>query len=410
MKTLVEAEQAINDYVISIDVKSSYSLDRIKDLLEKINNPQDKIKIIHVAGTSGKTSTCYYLSKLLDANGYKTGLSVSPHIESINERLQINTTPVPEKEFCDNLEEFLEILRSQDTKPTYFEFFAAFAFWYFAKAEVDYAVVEVGLGGLLDATNVVGREDKTCVITDIGLDHTDILGETLEEIASQKAGIIQQGNQIFCNYQKQSVIDVIKRTAGLRNAELFINPEEDFSSFSERNFSLAKFTTEAIFKQDGKPQLDLKKLNETSKMTIPGRLEKYSINGKTVILDGAHNAQKIEVLLNSLDKEIVPGECCFVLAVGENKKSHLLKMSQAISGYAGHVILTSFEASQDFKHKSLSPGYMRSYFEDVSTEKTLSLDEAIKKALARKEKTIIFTGSLYMIGPVRTRLKKIKAQ
>jgi folylpolyglutamate synthase/dihydropteroate synthase len=112
--------------------------------------------------------------------------------------------------------------------------------------------------------------------------------------------------------------------------------------------------------------------------------------------------------LKSLGGEIEPENCCFVLALGENKKAHLLNISQAISKFANHVILTSFEAEQDFRRDSLSPGYLKSYFEDVSTEKVFDPDMAIEKALARPEKMIIFTGSLYMIGPVRAKLKDIK--
>lgn len=409
MKTFADAEQAINDYVISLDVKSNYKLDRIKSLLNKLNNPQNKIKTVHIAGTSGKTSTCYYLAKLLSLNGYKTGLSVSPHIESVNERVQVNSTPINEKEFCENLDEFVEILKSQDIKPTYFELFVAFAFWYFAKIKVDYAVIEVGLGGLLDATNVISREDKICVITDIGLDHTEVLGETIEEIVSQKAGIIQNGSKVFCNNQDTAVMNRLKEAANAKNAQLLVNPETEFTSFSVRNFSLAEFVTGLIFKQDSKPQLTEQQLKETSEITVPGRMEKYSIRGKTVILDGAHNSQKIDNLLKSLASEIKPGDCCFVLAVGENKKPHLLKMTQAISKYASHVILTSFRTDQDFKHQSLQSGYMKSYFEDTPTEKAFDLDEAVEKALERPEKMIIFTGSLYMVGPIRAKLKKITA-
>lgn len=408
MKMFAEAEQAINDYVIPLDAVSSYSLDRIKELLNKLNNPQDKIKIVHIAGTSGKTSTSYYLAKLLNLGGYKTGLSVSPHLEHINERVQVNSFPLPEKDFCENLNEFLAILKSQNVRPTYFELLIAFAFWYFAKIKVDYAVIEVGLGGLLDATNVISSKDKVCVITDIGLDHTDILGKTLEKIIMQKAGIIHEGNKVFCNKQRELVIKRLSQVANSNNAELFINPEDNFTSFSSRNFSLARFVVSSIFKQNSKPQLSESQLKEASSITIPGRMEKYLIGDKTIILDGAHNSQKIQNLLKSLENEIDLGDSCFVLAVGQNKKPHLLEMTQAISKYANHVILTSFNGSQDFKHASLSPGYLKSYFEDIPAEKTIDLDDAVEKALSRPEKTIIFTGSLYMVGPVRSKLHKVR--
>lgn len=387
----------------------TYDLVRIKKLLNKLDNPQDKLKVVHVAGTSGKTSTCYYAAKLLSLNGYKTGLTVSPHIESINERLQVNSSPVAEEEYCKNAEEFINIIEKFNVEFTYFEFLITFAFWYFAKVKVDYAVVEVGLGGLLDGTNVISREDKICVITDIGLDHTGVLGSTIEDITAQKAGIIQNGNKVFCNRQEDNVLQGLQGAAQAKSAELFINPEEEFKTFKDRNFSLAKLVSNAIFKQDSKPELSAEQLEEARSVTIPGRMERYRIGNKTVIIDGAHNPQKIEGLLKSLVSEFEPEDMCFVLALGENKKEHVLKISQAISKFAHHVILTGFKIEQDFVHISLAPGYLKSYFEDVSSEKAVDLGVAVEKALDRPEKTVIFTGSLYMIGAVRSKLRELKA-
>lgn len=404
-----DVSKYVEENSLKIDIQASYSLDRVKKILSKLNSPQDKIKIVHIAGTSGKTSTSYYLAKLLSLNGYKTGLTISPHLESINERVQVNSEPISEQEFCENLDEFIGVITPFNIELTYFELFVAFAFWYFEKIKVDYAVVEVGLGGLLDATNTISREDKICVITDIGLDHTSMLGNTVEEVATQKTGIIQNGNKVFCNEQEDAIMDRIKQAAKTKNAKLLVNPEDEFVSFSTRNFSLARFVAESIFKQDSRPLLSDRQLDEASDLIIPGRIEKYKVGDKTIILDGAHNSQKVENLLKSLSEEIEPKNCCFVLALGENKKDHLLKISQAISKFANHVILTSFKAEQDFKRDSLSPGYLKSYFESVSTEKIFDLEKAVDKALARPEKMIIFTGSLYMIGPVRARLKDIKA-
>lgn len=403
-----DIDKYIEKNALKLNAKDSYSLGRIKNLLDKLNNPQDKTKVIHVAGTSGKTSTCYYLAKLLTLSGYKTGLSVSPHIESINERVQVNLKKLSEEEFCTEFEEFTKILKSFNLKATYFELFVSFAFWYFAKAEVDYVVTEVGLGGLLDATNVVSREDKICVITDIGLDHVDILGKTVAEIAVQKAGIIQKGNKVFCNKQDELILEQFRHIAVAKDTELFINPEESFSTFSARNFSLASFVCGKIFEEDSKPKLTKDQIEEASQMIIPGRMERYSVVGKTIILDGAHNAQKIEGFLRSLGNYAKTRDHCFVLAIGNNKKTQVLAMTQAISKYASHVIVTSFATEQDFKHKSLPPVYLKSYFENISVETTADLDEAINKAFDRQEKTIIFIGSLYMAGPVRAKLKKIK--
>jgi len=407
----IDSFKTLKDYVeknrVKLEELDSYSLDRIKKLLKKLDNPQDKFKVVHIAGTSGKTSTCYYLAKLLNLNGYKTGLMISPHLEEINERAQINSEPIAEEEFCKNFDKFIKIISPFGIKLTYFEIFVAFAFWYFERAKVDYVVAEVGVGGLYDGTNTINRRDKICVITDIGLDHISMLGDTIEKIAAQKAGIIQTGNKVFCNQQDQTVMGIFNKTAKSKNAELVVNPKNNFLSFSERNFSLAKLIAAEIFREDSKHNLDDKQLEEAASLVVPGRMEEYYLNGKNIILDGAHNSQKIENLLESLNG-INLDDCCVVIAVSENKKDHLLKISQFIKKFASHVILTSFKTKQDFMRESLSPGYLKAYFDDISSEKVFDLDKAIERAMDRPEKTILFTGSLYMVGPVRTKLKKTK--
>src|SRR5574344_2950696 len=171
-------------------------LDRMKLLMEYLGNPQDDLKVIHVAGTSGKTSTTYYIRALLQASSLKTGLTISPHIATIRERIQINGELVEEDSFVDYFNEFYDGVQGFDPKPTFFELVTAFAYWVFKKEKVDYAIIETGLGGRLDATNVVERTDKVSIITPIGFDHTDILGNTLKSIAGEKAEIIQPGSKV----------------------------------------------------------------------------------------------------------------------------------------------------------------------------------------------------------------------
>src|SRR5581483_7745687 len=161
-----------------------YTLDTINAVMELVGNPQDKVKVLHVAGTSGKTSTAYYLASLLKANGASVGLCVSPHLIEVNERVQIDLKPLPERDFCDGLGQFWDLATSTGLKPSYFEMLVAFPYWEFARRGLDYVVMEVGVGGLLDGTNVVHSENKVCIITDIGLDHTKLLGDTIPEIAA----------------------------------------------------------------------------------------------------------------------------------------------------------------------------------------------------------------------------------
>ena len=201
IRNLSEANAALLPYVSQTPrmTGDDLKLERVMKLMDVLGNPQDKLPVIHIAGTSGKTSTGYYMAALLKAGGKKAGLTISPHIDSVNERVQIGGSPLPEAEFCSELGNFLEIIRGAGQSPSYFELLYAFALWVFVRRGVDYAVVETGLGGLLDATNVTGRADKVCIITDIGFDHEYVLGSGLAQIAAQKIGIVHdQGTMCSC--------------------------------------------------------------------------------------------------------------------------------------------------------------------------------------------------------------------
>lgn len=163
-------------------------LNRAKDFLHLLGDPQEKLKIIHVAGTSGKGSTCYLISSLLESQGFKVGLHQSPHLTDVTERFQINNQNISKEDFVDYLNKIIPAIE-KIKHITYFEILVGLAFYIFNDKKVDYAVMETGLGGWYDGTNVVSRPDKLSVITKIGLDHTAILGETIEKIALQKAMI-----------------------------------------------------------------------------------------------------------------------------------------------------------------------------------------------------------------------------
>ena len=398
----------LNPSISSLSAGDSYSLDRIKRLMDELGNPQDELKVIHVAGTSGKTSTAYYIAEMLRLNGYKTGLSTSPHIDEMNERLQLDLVPLGEDKFCRELPNFLEIFSKLSIKPTYFELFIAFAYWYFAKIKVDYAVMETGLGGSLDATNVVSRTDKICVITDIGLDHTDILGKTLAEISKQKAGIIQQNNTVIINLQGSEITKVIEKSVISKSARLEvvknIDQTVDLPLIQKRNWSLAKAVVEHIFSLDNKKSLRESELKSAAKLIIPGRIERHKIDGKEIILDGAHNQQKMQALLESLRPEL-DEKICVILAIGINKKQHLLEMTRLVSSIASEIILTSFDTEQDFKQKSLNPAYLAEYFPDIKVTKIFDLKQAIKAALKTNSNKILITGSLYLMGKARKIIK-----
>jgi len=270
--------------------KTEYTLDNMLSLMTYLGNPQDKYRVIHVAGTSGKTSTAYYAAALLRAAGYKTGLTVSPHVDLLSERVQIDGQLLPETEFCAALGTFLSLVEGSPVQPSWFELVVAFAFWKFAEEAIDYAVVEVGLGGFKDGTNVVTRADKICIITDIGLDHTQILGRTLAEIAFQKAGIIQAGNEVFSYPQSTAVLGVIEQRVVRQHGRLTLadvtplRTSRELPLFQQRNLGLALTAVNVALKRDAKPPINDAQLAQAADTYIPrtnGNYQNRCQDGRT---------------------------------------------------------------------------------------------------------------------------------
>ncbi|MDR0285476.1 MAG: hypothetical protein LBI33_11425, partial [Propionibacteriaceae bacterium] len=185
----------------------------VRRALARLGDPHDRLRVVHVAGTSGKTSTSYYLRALLEAAGQRTGLTVSPHIEGFNERVQIGGSPLAAGVFGGYVEAMLDRLAPLRGELTFFEFVTALALTVFDREAVRYAVVEVGIGGTDDATNVLRRRDKVAVLTPVGLDHTEKLGHTIAAIAAHKAGIIGPGGVAFTAPQVDEAMAVITRRA-----------------------------------------------------------------------------------------------------------------------------------------------------------------------------------------------------
>ncbi|WP_340153513.1 folylpolyglutamate synthase/dihydrofolate synthase family protein [uncultured Marivirga sp.] len=211
-------------------------------LLESIGNPQKKGKFIHVAGTNGKGSTASFLSSVLQEAGYKTALYTSPHLKSFTERMRINGIPISEAEVIKYVEKFKPIIA--ELRPSFFELTTAMAFDYFAREEVDIAVIEVGMGGRLDCTNVI--EPLLSIITQIGLDHQQFLGDTLEEITKEKAGIIKNSVPVITSVKENELRLIIKELADSKNAP-FMDSQEFFSvSVLEESLPDWKFSAENL--------------------------------------------------------------------------------------------------------------------------------------------------------------------
>ncbi len=392
-------------------MRAKYSLERMLKLMDELGNPQESFKTIHVAGTSGKTSTCYYIAALLGATGKKIGVTVSPHIDEVNERLQINLTPLSEQEFCQELNEFLKILNRLSVKPTYFELLIAFAYWQFAKQKVDYAVIEVGLGGLLDGTNVINRADKVCVITDIGLDHTSVLGNTVEKIAAQKAGIIQSKNQVIMNAQDPEIMTVIKQRQGEKQASLIIVEtdeaitQNDMPWFQHRNWQLAYAVYKYVSNRDGLEDLDTNQINKAMKTYIPARMEIVNKNGQTIIMDGAHNPQKVGALVRSLQSKFPNQKMQVVMGLLSDKE--VKGVLEQLKPVTKSLYATYFDAEQDMPRSAIQPAEIAEAAKALGIE-ALEIKEpekAFKESLKTND-SVLVVGSFFLLNHIRPILKR----
>jgi len=414
--SLVEATEALRPFIPNVQQTDwSFALEDMKVLLQELDNPQDSCKVIHVAGTSGKTSTSYYIAKMLQLSGKQVGLTISPHVDSLNERIQINGSPLSEVEFCELLGEFMSLPAVSKSTPSYFGLLVAFAFWVFARKGIDYAVVEVGMGGRLDATNTITRDDKIAVITDIGMDHTDMLGDTLTAIAGEKAGIIQPNNVVFSARQVAEVAEVIKRTCEAQHARLYVASEEDIAHapkqlplYQRLNWALARKTIMYVQKRDELVELAEEQWQASTHIQVPGRMEVFHIDGKTVITDGAHNAQKMKALVASIQAQYPNTPIAGLVSFVKGKDTLVDDCMEEISKVVSRLIVTEFSVAQDAYKHAIPAEILATSAEKASIKAEVITDNihAIDTLLQQPEPVLLVTGSLYLLSQIRPLLKE----
>lgn len=406
--------EALKQYVPPMrPYRGAYTLERMQKLMDYLGNPQNDYKVIHVAGTSGKTSTCYYVAALLKQAGKKTGMTVSPHIDEINERVQINLEPLPEKKYCKEFIVFLHIVEDSKINPTYFEVLTAFAFWEFKRQACEYVVVEVGLGGLLDATNVVTSVTKLNVITDIGLDHEEILGDTIRRIASQKAGIIKPHSIVVTYEQNEEIMNVIREVADqqqatvheiwpLKNGEL----PRKLPLFQRRNWYLAFASYKIIAARDNLPELTEIQLSHSTEINVPARMQKYISDKSTLIIDGSHNQQKLEVLVRSI-KYAYPGQKFDVLtSFVSTKQSKIIYCLQALLPICNKLFITEY-TTQNKEKTSVDPLKIVDACEKLGHINWEVINDPVKafRKLQKSENSFkLVTGSFYLLNYIRPQL------
>ena len=402
--TVAQVEAALEPLAARTVATTGHDIttERTYALAALVGNPQDSLRVVHVAGTSGKTSTSYYIAGLLHEAGAKVGLTVSPHIASITERVQINGQPLPDKIFCQYMSEFLpQVMTDADDLPSYFEVMMVFALWVFAREAVGYAVVETGLGGLHDSSNICRRADKLCVITDIGLDHTHVLGRTVEAIAAQKAGIIAPGNRVVMYEQDQAIMQVIRQEAARHGAALTVLSEAGYREFQHRNFGLALAAYAQLVASDGLAIVNDDALQAVREIQVPGRLEMVMRRQAKIVRDGAHNEQKMYALVQTL-KAMYPGRKWAVVLAMKESKDHEAVIS-LLAPITRRAVVTRFQLSQDTPIVAIEPEVLALAFarHGIQVIQQPTVAAAVDMLIDDNEPDILVTGSLYAVAELR---------
>jgi dihydrofolate synthase/folylpolyglutamate synthase len=374
-------------------------LERTWRLAELAGNPHRQLRFIHVAGTNGKGSTCAMLESIYRAAGRRVGLFTSPHLVSFRERLQVNRRLIAEADVARLAAEQVEFLKTfpADEHPTMFEVVAVMALRYFAEQRCDLVIWETGLGGRLDATNIV--TPLASVITNIGLDHEQWLGDTLEKIAAEKAGIIKPGVPVFTAADQPEVRRVIAATARAQVAPLTqveslagaIYPTALAGDHQRLNAALALATVRGL--QTVWPVSEAQLQTGLATVTWPGRLQFISRpDGQRVLLDGAHNPAGETTLLAALPG-LAPGiKPTFILGMLADKSWR--EMAAKITRRAGRVLTVPVASARSVAAPDLAAACHSETAPPVTA--CASLAEALERAKA--DPFVVITGSLYLVG------------
>lgn len=403
-----------------------------RELLSRLGNPQEGIKIIHVAGTNGKGSVCAYLNAMLLAGGKKTGLFTSPHLVRINERFQINGEDVSDEQFLDAFLKVEKAAKEYEAEgeghPSYFETLFLMGMLIFKEAGVEYLVMETGLGGRLDATNVV-EKPLACIITSISRDHTEYLGDTLEAIAGEKAGIIKAGVPVIYDASQPGPASVIAAKAkemgspawpmepsfyemktqsregitftfaypGGEKAELAI---PYVAKYQMMNASLAFYTMHILQDVHDIPKNVL--AEGLSKIKWPCRME---MAAPGVIIDGAHNEDGIAQFVSTAGYFAKENEITILFTAVADKHYHEMIGEICEGIHPSHVVATQIDGSRVVPAEVLAEDFRKAGCTDVCAEPESGA--AYEKALGKKGSGMLFcVGSLYLAGELKAYLAK----
>lgn len=419
---------------------TTFDLDRMRQLLDLVGNPHEKLNCVHVAGTKGKGSTATMLARMLEANNINVGLYTSPHVVHLNERIAVNGHMISEDQMLGLMQRIhapVERLASKDRAPTFFEILTAMAFMHFADCQVDIAIIEAGMGGRLDSTNVI--MPKVIGITNISLDHQHQLGSTLEVIAKEKAGVFKPGVPVVTVEQDHSVMKVLKaQAAAVKTSLLVLGQDIDFSYRFETSREhgphnrICLTTPTTRFEHVRVPlhgqhqaincglalaildclkgcgyNIDTDKAAEgLQRVSLPGRMEMICEDPR-VMIDGAHNAASIKALIHAVGQNI-PYDSMIVI-FGCNVDKDINGMLRQLQYGADKVIFTRSNSP-----KAADPEDLAERFSEIShkmCQTAPNLPEALQLARSAvgREDLILITGSFYLIGQAKVYLQPAQA-
>jgi dihydrofolate synthase/folylpolyglutamate synthase len=418
-------------YLDSLDFRGiKLGLSNTQNLLDALGAPQRHYKIVHVAGTNGKGSTSAMISNILTRAGIKNGLYTSPHLETFRERIEINGEMICEDDAARLVERVKDVSdKNASLQPTYFEFVTAMAFEQFAMEKVTVAIVEVGLGGRFDSTNIV--EPCVSVITTIALDHMDRLGDTIEKIAGEKCGVIKEGKPVVSGVRDPEAAKVILQKADEKSSKVYLisrdfdyrrslrtgsgekfdfsSPEGDFTGMEVGlagvqqidNASVAMMTAQ-LLRSEGIVPGDNAIRSGVAQVNCPGRYETL-MSGPKVILDGAHNPASAMALCNTLIERAGPGRVEIIFGAMGDKDYK--KMMENLAPAA-----KSFTCFSPDAPRAADPAELAAAQNDKSipTSVVRELDELIQMISSAPAETLFcVTGSFYTVGEIRPALRQI---
>ncbi len=386
-------------------------LEPMLDLAGRLGNPERAYRVIHVAGTKGKSSTCALLEAGLRQAGHRVGRYSSPHVSHVSERITLDGQPVGEAELAAALALSLDAFRAARAEgtagrdATWFDLLTATAFVIYRRAGVEWAVIETGLGGRLDSTNIV--ESEAAVITNIELEHTEVLGKTRAAIASEKAGIIKPGSIALTPLAESDEAGAVIASRASQLGVRLIRPDiPEGAGIMARNAALAAAVLDALAIKDGKPALGAAWFDPATIVSarLPGRLQTLTeeIGGTAVpvVLDGAHVPFNLAAVLTDIGGMAdFQGPCVAVVSFAEDKDA--LGLLSVLSRRASHVIFTVASG------RSRSPSELAAMAEqlrlpsEIEPDPQRAYDKALEKA-ADSKSWVLVTGSLYLVGAIAT--------